>query len=159
MSMSFTGLVRCFLSAGACIAVFSIALAAASDNGESNVKLTASAAKIDKDGRQIITVKMNIKQSWHAYANPVKNETFEPNRTEVKITSAKKLEEVVIAYPPGQKLVVGSDVFQVYVGVVDITATVKRAAGDTGPLAVTVKFVTCNDKVCLPPETVKLEVK
>ena len=119
----------------------------------------SDAAKTDKDGRQIITIKMNIKQGWHAYANPVKNETFEPNRTEVKITGAKKLEQVAIAYPPGQKLVDGQEVFQVYEGVVDITATVKRAASDSGPLVVTVKYVTCNDKMCLPPETVTLRVK
>jgi DsbC/DsbD-like thiol-disulfide interchange protein len=159
MSMSLSCGKGRLLSAGVCIAIFAATLATASDYGESNVKLTASAAKIDKDGRQIITIKMNIKQGWHAYANPVKNETFEPNRTEVKLTGAKKLEEVSIAYPPGQKLVDGPEVFQVYEGVVEITATVKRTAGDAGPLAVTVKYVTCNDKMCLPTETVTLAIK
>jgi Disulphide bond corrector protein DsbC len=68
---------------------------------------------------------------------------------------------VSIDYPKGLKHVdkILKETFYVYEGSVDIVATVKRAANDTGPLAVTVKYVICNDKECKPPETVKLDVK
>ena len=39
-----------------------------------------------------------------------------------------------------------------------VQGLILRAKGDTGPLDVTVKFMNCNDKTCLPPETVPLTV-
>ncbi|HYV36977.1 MAG TPA: protein-disulfide reductase DsbD N-terminal domain-containing protein [Gemmataceae bacterium] len=150
-------LIGAFLLVGALAMACSSAVG--SDQDKSQVKLTASAGAIAADGQQTITIKMQINKGWHAYANPVKNEPFEVNKTEVNITSAKKLEKVDVAYPAGRKYVDGMDEFQVYEGDVEIKATVKRAAGDTGPLEVTVNFSTCNDKTCLPPETVKLQVK
>jgi hypothetical protein len=148
------------LAAVACIALTTRGGAVASQN-ESHVKLTATAGKIDKDGRQTITIKMRVNDDWHAYANPVKNEDLEPNQTVVKVTSAKKLEDVSVVYPEGHRQMSGKESYQVYEGNVEILASVKRVAGDTGPLQVTVQYVTCNDKkgLCLPPESVKLEVK
>jgi DsbC/DsbD-like thiol-disulfide interchange protein len=142
-------------------AVLACGVTAAADMGESQVKVTATAGKIDKDGRQTVTIKMHINDGWHAYANPVKNEDLEPNQTVVKITSAKKLEDVSVNYPSGQRQTFLKDTYQSYEGDVEILASLKRAAGDTGPLEVTVHYVTCNDKkgICLPPESVKLQVK
>jgi hypothetical protein len=147
---------------GACaLVVASDSLSAAGGPGESHVKLAATAGKIDKDGNQTITIKMQIGEDWHAYANPVKNEDLEPNHTIVKIVGTKKLQEVSIDYPAGDRHLFEKETFQVYQGNLEIKANVKRAAGDTGPLEVTVQYVTCNDKmgICLPPETVKLQVK
>jgi len=151
---------------GACLVLGALALAAATSLGrtagsqpESHVKLAATAGKIDRDGTQTITIKMRVDKDWHAYANPVKHEDLGPNQTVVKIASAKKLENVSIAYPEGRRHMSGKESYQVYEGTVEIYATVKRAAGDTGRLQVTVNYVTCNDNLCLPPETVKLEVK
>jgi len=152
--------------AGVCLVLAALALAAAGSGAaaaggkiDSQVKVTATSGKIDKDGKQTITIKMQIKECWHAYANPVKNENFESNRTVVKIAAAKKLDNVTIDYPPGRKHVDGNFVFQIYEGTVEIKASFKRAPGDASPVDVAVKFVTCNDKSCLPPEEVKLEVK
>src|ERR1700722_15075312 len=154
--------------AGVCLVLAAVACIALTPRGgagagqsESHVKLTATAGKIDKDGRQTITIKMHVNDDWHAYANPVNNEDLEPNQTVVKVTSAKKLEDVSVAYPPGHRQMSGKESYQVYEGNVEILASVKRAAGDTSPLQVTVQYVTCNDKkgLCLPPESVKLEVK
>ena len=41
---------------------------------------------------------------------------------------------------------------------VSLKATVKRAAGDTGPLELTLKFQACSDKTCLLPATKTLKV-
>jgi DsbC/DsbD-like thiol-disulfide interchange protein len=153
--------IMCFVFGAFTLAALTSGVRAGHDMGESQVKLTVTAGKIDKDGRQSITIKMHISDGWHAYANPVKNEDLEPNQTVVKITSAKKLEDVSVSYPAGQRQTVLKDSYQVYEGNVEILATVKRAPGDTGPLDVTVNYVTCNDKkgICLPPEAVKLQVK
>jgi DsbC/DsbD-like thiol-disulfide interchange protein len=127
---------------------------------ESQVKFSASATKPDKDGRQKVTITMDINSGFYAYANPVNNEDLEPAQTVVKIAGAKKLEEVKVDYPPGKKKMTGDLSYLTYEGKVEITATVKRAAGDTEPLDVTVRFSVCNVKgFCLPPEQVKLQVK
>jgi hypothetical protein len=127
---------------------------------ESQVKFTASATKPDKDGRQKVTITMDINSGFYAYANPVNNEDLEPAQTVVKIAGAQKLDEMKVDYPQGKKKMTGELSYNIYEGKFDITATVKRAAGDTGPLDVTVKFSVCNVKgFCLPPEQVKLQVK
>jgi DsbC/DsbD-like thiol-disulfide interchange protein len=142
------------------ILVNSTPLIAGGQKDESQVKFAASATKPDKDGRQKVTITMNINSGFYAYANPVNNEDLEPAQTVVKIAGAKKLEEVKVDYPQGKKKMTGELSYLTYEGKVEITATVKRAAGDTDPLDVTVKFSVCNVKgFCLPPEQVKLQVK
>jgi DsbC/DsbD-like thiol-disulfide interchange protein len=156
------GSVVVFLFLAALTVAFSSGSAALGmQQNDSQVKLAATAGKIDKDGRQMITVKMHINDGWHAYANPVKNEDLEPNQTVVKVASPKKLQTVTVDYPKGQRHMTGKETYQVYEGSVEISASVVRVPGDTGPLEVTVSYVTCNDKkgICLPPESVKLEVK
>jgi Disulphide bond corrector protein DsbC len=134
---------------------------AADEVGDSHVKVTATAGNIDKDGRQTITIKMDIHDDFHVYANPVKYEDLEPAQTVVKISSAKKLEEVTVYYPAGERQSIQKDSYQIYEGNVEILAIVKRAAGDTGPLEVTVRYQKLNDKkgICFLPEAVKLQVK
>jgi len=153
----FTG--TCLVAAAWLVVAAGTDVRAGDQQGESHVKLTATAEKTDAAGWQTVTIKMQIDKGWHAHANPVKNEELKPNQTEVKISGAKKLEGIDIAYPPGQRMVNGTYVFQGYEGSVDIKAKVKRAPGDSGPLEITVKYVTCNESLCLPAETVKLAVK
>jgi DsbC/DsbD-like thiol-disulfide interchange protein len=136
--------------------------ATAGDKGkdESHAKVTAVAGKIDKDGTQVVTVTMDIESPWYAYANPVGNDDLESARTKVTIKSANKLEKVDVNYPVGKKKTLGKEQYNAYEGKVEITAIVKRAPGDTSPLDVSVKYMTCHPKgLCLPPEEVKLTVK
>jgi hypothetical protein len=127
---------------------------------KSVVKLTATGSKIGADGRQTVTVTMDIEDPWYAYANPVGLELLENGQTRVKIAGKTKLEEVKIAYPPGKEKVEGKDRYRVYEGKVSIVGQVRRGKGDTGPLEVTVEYMTCHPKgQGLPPETVKLKVE
>jgi hypothetical protein len=128
---------------------------------KSYVKLSASAGKPDDDGRQVVTVTMEIEKPWYAYANPVDNEELAAGQTHVRIAGPKgKLEEVKVVYPPGKEKKLGKDTFKVYEGKVSIVSQVRRARGDTGPLEVTVEYMTCNPEgQCLPPEKVKLKVE
>ena len=173
MTSKSTGVKRWFALAGVSVALAAMAwllggdaVAAGKqgkqdkDKQESHVKVTASAGKIDKNGSQTVTVTMEIESPWYAYANPVGNEDLESARTKVGVTAAKKLEKVEVNYPPGKRKMLGTETYNAYEGKVEITATVKRAPGDTGPLDVSVKYMTCNPKgICLPPEEVKLQVK
>jgi DsbC/DsbD-like thiol-disulfide interchange protein len=167
MNQSASQIVSLLRLAGAGVVLFALAmiiggpaaLGAGGKKTESQVKLTAMASKIDSDGRQVVTITMEINSGWHAYANPVQFEDLEAAQTTVKISSATKLQEVKIKYPEGKRHTVGKDTYFAYEGKVEIAATIKRAAGDTGPLDVTVKYMTCNMSMCLPPEQVKLQVK
>ena len=128
---------------------------------KSYTKVTAKATKPDAEGRQTVTVTMEIEKPWHAYANPVGNKDLEEAATLVRITSkGGKLEDVKIQYPPGKEekdKIVGA--YRIYEDKVTITGLVRRAKGDTAPLEVAVRYMTCHPKgQCLPVEVVKLSV-
>jgi uncharacterized protein len=128
---------------------------------KSEGKVAASAEKPDADGKQVITITLDVEKGWHAYANPVKNDDFVDCQTDVKLTGKKALDSVQIDYPPG-KLVVDAKTgakYYTYEGKVTIKATVKRAKGDSDPIQVTVKYQECNGNTCKMPAKVNLEVK
>ncbi|MCI0638357.1 MAG: protein-disulfide reductase DsbD N-terminal domain-containing protein [Gemmataceae bacterium] len=128
---------------------------------DAEVKVTAKGAKPDASGKQVVTISLVHNKGWHSYANPVGNEDFENAQTEVKITAKTKPEKVKIEYPEGKlhkDKVVGD--YKIYEDKVEIKAVVQRAAGDSGPLEVSVRFMACHEKgVCLLPATVKLKVE
>jgi len=125
---------------------------------DSVVKVEAKADKPDADGKQTITITLDIEKPWHIYANPVENEELDNAKTVVNVASKKKLENIKVTYPAGklQKEQTGS--YKIYEGKVTIKAQVKRARGDNGPLEVAVKLQACNDKTCLFPVTIKKEL-
>lgn len=127
---------------------------------DSVVKASAKADKLDAEGKQTVTITLDIEKPWHLYANPVTNEDLASAQTEVTISAKKKPESVKIDYPAGKVIVdaaVGN--YKVYEGKVTIKARVKRAKGDTSPLEVSIKLQSCDDKRCLLPATVKITAK
>jgi hypothetical protein len=68
---------------------------------ESKVKASATATKAGDDGKQTVTITLEIVKGWHIYANPVGDEDFEVNKTGVAI-SAKEKVEVSVKYPAGK---------------------------------------------------------
>jgi DsbC/DsbD-like thiol-disulfide interchange protein len=124
----------------------------------SPTKVSATATRPDADGNQVVTVTLEIDKPWHVYANPTGNEMVESNKTTVAVSSKTKLEEAKIAYPPGKPYVAFGEKFFIYEDKVSITARIRRAKGDTGPLDVTITYMNCTDKTCLKPATVKLAV-
>jgi uncharacterized protein YyaL (SSP411 family) len=128
------------------------------------VKLSATVtpAQPGPDGRQTITLVMEIAQGWHAYANPPGNDSVIP--TTVTITAKHKPEEVKVNYPPGKELKdpdLGLKVF-VYEGKTVIKVALRRpqvgGQPDASPLELSVRYQVCDDKRCLPPRTVKVPV-
>jgi DsbC/DsbD-like thiol-disulfide interchange protein len=133
---------------------------AAAKSSADMVKVEASGGKIDADGTQEVTLTINVEEGWHLYANPVGNADLTSAQTTVTITGKTKPKDVKIEYPKGKIIedkTIGN--YSTYDGKVVIKAKVSRAKDDTGPLDVTIKLQACNEKLCLPPGKVKVEVK
>ncbi len=122
------------------------------------VKVEAAADKPDADGKQTITITLDIDKTWHVYANPVDNEDLTPAQTVVSIASKGKLDDVKIEYPAGKEQTDAGVKYKIYEGKVVIKARVKRASGNNDPLELTIKLQACNDKTCLVPATIKKEL-
>lgn len=123
------------------------------------VKALAKASRPDADGRQKITLTLQVERGWHIYANPVGNQELAESKTDVSITGKTRPQSVKVEYPKGTARM--DKIFgkhRVYEGEVAIQAVVQRAAGDTGPLQVMVRVYACDEKQCLAPGTIKLTV-
>jgi hypothetical protein len=132
---------------------------AQSKKSDSVVKAKATADK-PTDGKQVVTITLEIDPMYHIYANPVGNPDQESSQTVVKVTGKTKLDSVKIAYPES-KLIKDSTVgdYKIWQGKVTIKATVQRAKDDTGALEVSIKVMACTKKSCLLPATIKVPVK
>jgi DsbC/DsbD-like thiol-disulfide interchange protein len=138
-------------------ALATAALAAAPPKSDSVVKATAAADKPGADGKQTVTLTLEIEKGWHLYANPVGLDDLASVQTTVSVAAKGKLDAVKIDYPAGKEIkdpVVGK--YRVYEDKVVIPITVTRAKDDAGPLELTVKLQACNDKTCLLPGEVKV---
>jgi hypothetical protein len=119
------------------------------------VKASAKADKPDAEGKQTVTITLNVEKPYHLYANPVGNDMLKSAQTAVKFPG--KVDVVKIDYPAGtlhKDNVAGN--YNIYEGKVTIKATVRREKGAAGPLQLTVKIQACTDKNCLLPATLKL---
>jgi hypothetical protein len=121
------------------------------------VKASATAAEPGADGKQVVTLKLDIEKPWHLYANPTPAD-FPGIPTTVTVEKLKPA-DVQVDYPPGKLVkdaVVGD--YKVYEDKVTIKATVQRAKDDKGPLDLSIRVQACTDKQCLLPGTIKLTV-
>ena len=130
------------------------------EKSDSKVKITAKANKPNADGKQTVTITLEIEKGWHTYANPPGPADFAGIPTKVTISAEKEPKKVTITYPKGTlvKDAKQGD-YRVYEGKVTIKATVQRAKGDTSDLKVKVKIQACNENSCLFPATVTVPVK
>jgi len=127
---------------------------------DSKVKATATATKIE-NGKQTVTITLDIEKGWYLYANPVGAEDFEGNKTNVSIKAKDKV-QAKVKYPEGTPKVekIGKEEIKIsiYEDKVTIQAEVARVKGDTSPLQISIDVNSCNKGTCLPPGTVKLMV-
>src|SRR6266478_3541233 len=68
---------------------------------DSEVKVSAAAAKPDAAGKQIVTVTLLHNKGWHTYANPVGNDDFDNNKTLITVFAKGKPVDAKVEYPPG----------------------------------------------------------
>ena len=122
------------------------------------VKATATADKPDADGKQTVTITLEIEKPWHIYANPVENEDMASVQTVVKVTSKADLKNVKIDYPTGKIYGEKDEKCRIYEGKIIIKAHLTRAKDDNGPLEVSIQLQACNASSCLLPATIKKDV-
>lgn len=149
---------RCVCLAGDRPAQKEVLAPGGAKKSESVVKISASAGKLEADGKQVLTVTLAIDKDWHTYANPVPKD-FPGLPTTITVDGKAKPLEVKVDYPPG-KLMKDATIgdYHVYEDKVEIKVLVQRAKGDAGPLDVSVTFQSCSDRQCLVHSTVKLTV-
>lgn len=127
-------------------------VAAAATRSDTVVKVDATAGT-SADGQQVIRVTLAIDKDYHIYANPAGDENV--IATTVTVKGANEATTAIASYPAGRLSEHG---YKYYEDKVVIPATVQRAAGDTGPLEVSIRFQACDKRSCLPPVTVKRTV-
>jgi uncharacterized protein len=150
----------CCCLVGALAAVSTLLPAhAGGKRSDAEVKVAVESAKPAADGKLVITLALDINKGWHIYGNPVGNDDLVDAQTVVNVSGKTKPASVKIDYPKGHVIkdkTLGT--YNVYEDKVTIKATVERAAGDSAPLEVSVRFQACNDNTCLFPYTKKLTV-
>jgi hypothetical protein len=127
---------------------------------ESVVKVDVTADKPDADGKQVLTVTLEMKPDWFIIANPAEVEPFEKERARVEVIRDGKPIEAKLDYPQGKLIKDGTDNLRIYEKKVIIKATLPRARNDTGPLKVRVRFRAFSYKVsrCLTAAVVERDV-
>ena len=119
---------------------------------EEQVKITIKAGKADAAGKQAVTFHFDIQPDWYIYANPVGDESFEPNKVQVKAKGAM----IKVEYPKGQTktdVIDGKELkYSVHKGKIEIKAELQRDA-NADKVKVTVHYNACNAKtgICLLP--------
>lgn len=132
--------------------------AEAGEKSDTKVKVAATTAKPGADGKQKVTITIDIQKGWYIYANPVKSEDFEDNCTRVTFLKGKEKIKAQVSYPAGKTKELGKIRFNIYEGSVIIEAMVERAQGDSAPLQVAVEVNSCSGSTCLAPGTVRLTI-
>jgi hypothetical protein len=130
---------------------------AAPRRSEDNVKITVKADK-PADGKQVVTLTLEIAKDWHAYANPVLLPDLAAAQTVVTFTAGGKPLAAKVEYPAGRLIrdaVVGD--YRVYEGVITIKSTVERT--DDRPIEAAVFFQTMSDHGCPTPSKVRLKIE
>src|SRR5262245_59842955 len=119
------------LAAGLILALGAAALAQGKKS-DSVVKAKATAAKLGDDGKQTVTITLEIDPKYYIYANPVGLDDFKEAETAVSVTSKTRPASFEVKYPAGETKK-DKDVgdYKVYTGTVTIKAEVQRAKGDT----------------------------
>ncbi|MHC5541931.1 protein-disulfide reductase DsbD domain-containing protein, partial [Singulisphaera rosea] len=114
-------------------------------------------------GRDVdVVVKLQVKEGWHVYANPVGVENLIP--TSVELAPDQPLTVTKVEYPTGEAKVLassGDEKVSVYEGQARIKVHLRlkddaRTMPETVDLRV--RYQTCNDRSCLAPATVSVPI-
>ncbi len=117
--------------------------------------------KLPRGARCPIAVRLKLREGWHINANPG-TEFQVPTRIEV--SSKQRVRLTRVRYPQGdeQPDEAGGDPLRIYAGEVliyGILETDEQETAAEAELTVDVYYQACNDKVCLPPEKIRLRGK
>lgn len=126
---------------------------------DSQVKAAIEASKPDAEGKQVITITLDVNKGWYIYANPIDNKDFLPNQTNLRVLAGKKEVEAKFDFPPGVTKTVGKESYKVWKDKITIKAHVVRPA-DVKEMEIHVRLSSCSEAemICLIPATVRLKV-
>jgi Disulphide bond corrector protein DsbC len=121
-----------------------------------NPKVTASVSSTSPDaqGKQTVTLRLQIEKDWYVYANPVQNpkDDYQKNQTTVRVRAQAKLADVKVLFPAGKPHESFGDKYMIYEDKATIQIVVQRIAGDASPLEIDLLVHTCHKKnYCLVP--------
>ncbi len=123
---------------------------------------TASAAPVKPGARFSVKLLATVQNGWHLYS--MKPMAEGPIATRIWIAEGQPFSLAAAVQAPDPQVVqdptLGMEV-ELYEGEAQFTLPVKIAPGTApGPhaLVVSASYQSCNDKICLPPKTVKVEV-
>ena len=111
------------------------------------------------DSRMLV-VELKIQPGWHINAHEPLSEELIPTKLEAATASAWKLTDVSYPRPITKALGFQSEALALYEGNVRLSAGLIQAENTpVSPLLrIKLRLQACDDKVCLPPETVVLQV-
>ena len=127
------------------------------------VRISATAAKPADNGKQVVTVVLDIDKACFLFANPVGNEDLEDFATKLTIKSAGKAVSAKVTYHEGttvEEKLTGK--YKVYKEKVTIVAVVDRTPGDDLRLEADIRMQGVHMSTaiaCLLPSTVRLMVR
>lgn len=132
-----------------------------------NPKSSADVVKVElrpgnqADGLEKVNVVITVAKGWHIYANPVGNDKLAESATVIEIRAdGKKVASQVPQYPKGTDKKSELGEYKVYEGPIGIEVELNHTdIKDAKTLTARVKLVACNDKVCLAPATITVEMK
>jgi hypothetical protein len=134
----------------------------AGEKSDSKVKASATASSVGADGKQTVSITLEIDKGWYIYANPVRLKGYEDNHTVVTFTAKEKV-AATVKYPEGVVKTTTDEKkkevqYRAYEGRVVLQAQLQRTAGDNSPLQVSIGVNACDKDNCLFPGVVKLTV-
>jgi uncharacterized protein len=131
-----------------------------------NPKSSADVVKADlsvgslADGLEKYYVRITVAKGWHVYANPVGNDKLAESATVVELRAdGEKLSIHYPTYPKGTEKKGELGDYKVYEGGVSVLVEVAYDTVKDKKMSARVTVVACNDKVCLAPATIVVEMK
>ncbi len=114
--------------------------------------------KISPGGEFKFAVKVIIKDSWHINSNKPYEDFLIPTEFNIEENPYFKLKKIVYPNPQDVKLAFSDkplSVLQNEILIGTLVETSDQIKQGEYPLAVVINYQACNDRVCLPPSSVK----
>jgi hypothetical protein len=113
------------------------------------------------DGKQLLSVAIEIPQAWHINSNRPKSKELIP--TQLKLSDrATGWQLGPVTYPNDsmQQLAFQSEPLAVYENKIQLQALLEKSdpTANNAPLPVELTLQACNNEICLPPEQITLRI-
>ena len=158
-AFSSSNLAAMLLASSAMIFGAATVMAGGLKTSDTKVKATATAAKPDPSGKQMVTIELEVEKGWYIYANPVGNELLAPTATTVKV-AGNNAPNIKVKYP--EPVVKKDDVvgdYKIYKGKVQIPVQLQSPAAGPVEFLVTVNACSEAQGICLKQGTLKVTAK